>query len=254
MIRAVLAVISVFALVTAGTWVWLRLDQPIRVVRVEGAASAAEQDAVQGVLDNALVNGVLSIDLEELTMRIFALSWPREVRVRRLWPNGLVVRVQREPFVAAWGDSGFLTSAGKVVLLPGHEDDSLPVLSAELSSPAETMETFLLLQERLRASELTISGLSENVIGEWALNLDNGIELMLGSSGLAERLERFLVLYHRVLEERMPAPVRVDARYQNALAVNLGDLVEPPESNLLALENSQAPRSQESDTRHGFRY
>jgi cell division protein FtsQ len=254
MIRAVLAVFAVFSLVIGGTWIWLRLDQPIRVVRVEGAASVAEQDAVQSVLDDALVNGVLSIDLEELTTRIFALSWPREVRVRRLWPNGLVVRVQREPFVAAWGDSGFLTSAGKVVLLPGHDDDSLPVLSAELSSPAQTMETFLLLQERLRGSELTISGLSENVIGEWALKLDNGIELMLGSSSLAERLARFVVLYHRVLEERMPAPVRVDARYQNALAVHLDAPEKPPENNLLALENTPAPRSQESDTRHGFRY
>jgi hypothetical protein len=52
----------------------------------------------------------------------------------------------------------------------------------------------------------------------------------------------------------MPAPVRVDARYQNALAVNLGDPVEAQENNLLALENTQAPRSQESDARHGFRY
>lgn len=77
---------------------------------------------------------------------------------------------------------------------------------------------------------------------------------MLGSSGLAERLGRFLALYHRVLEERMPAPVRVDARYQNALAVNLGDPVEAQENNLLALEDTQAPRSQESDARHGFRY
>lgn len=254
MIRAVLAVIAVFSLVIGGTWVWLRLDQPIRVVRVEGAASVAEQEAVQAVLDDALVNGVLSIDLRELTTRIFALSWPREVRVRRLWPNGLVVRVQREPFVAAWGESGFLTSAGKVVVLTGHEDDSLPVLSAELSSPAETMETFLLLQERLRASELTITGLSENIIGEWSLSLDNGIELMLGSSGLAERLARFLVLYHRVLEERMPGVVRVDARYQNALAVHLPEPVAPPRDNLLALDNTPAPRSQESDIRHGFRY
>lgn len=251
MIRAVLSVIAVFSLVIACTWLWLRLDQPIRFVRVEGAASVAEQQAVQRVLDDALVNGVLSIDLEELTTRIFALSWPREVRVRRQWPNGLVVRVQREPFVAAWGDTGFLTSAGKVVVLPGHEDDSLPILSAQLSSPAETMETFLLLQERLRASELTISGLAENVIGEWSLKLDNGVELMLGSSSLSERLRRFLVLYHRVLEQRMPAPVRVDARYQNALAVNLA---EPLDDNLLALGITETQRLQESDTRNGFRY
>lgn len=227
MIRAVLAVLLTFMLAVAGTWVWLRLDQPVRVVRVEGTTSGAERDAVQAVLDDALVNGILSVDLDVLSARIFALSWPREVRLRRLWPDGLLVQVRREPLVAIWGENDFLTSAGKVVSLPGHDDDALPALSAALSTPLETMQTYLLLKEQLQPSELVIQRLDENALGEWSLALDNGVEVMLGDRELSARLTRFLVLYHRVLEPRMPTPARVDARYQNALAVRIGPEAPP---------------------------
>jgi cell division protein FtsQ len=253
MIRAVLSVLLTLALVVAGTWVWLRLDQPVRVVRVEGATSSAERDAVQAVLDDALVNGILSVDLDELSARIFALSWPREVRLRRLWPDGLLVQVRREPLVAIWGADDFLTSTGKVVSLPGHADDALPALSAVLSTPQETMQTYLLLKEQLQPSELIIERLDENALGEWSLALDNGVEVMLGDRELSARLTRFLVLYHRILEPRMPTPARVDARYQNALAVRMGP--EAPARPPVDIEAVAAHVATRHDlgTDHGFR-
>jgi cell division protein FtsQ len=228
MIRAFLAVIGLIALLAGAAGLWLRLDQPVRVVRVEGAISQAEQDAIREVCSDALTEGVLSIDLEELTARIHDLSWPREVRVRRAWPDGLLIQVTREPLVAAWGSTEFLTSAGKVVRLAGHHEEALPVLSASLATPLETMQTYLLLQEQLRPDGLGITSLVENSLGEWELTLDNGITVALGNRLLSERLQRFLLLYHRVLAERVPEPARVDTRYENGLAVRHGDPAETP--------------------------
>lgn len=219
MIRAILAVVAVLALTVGGVWLWMRLDQPVRLVRVEGALSQAERDAIRSVLGEALTEGVLSIDLDALTTRIFDLAWPREVRVRRLWPNGLLIQVEREPLVALWGDDAFLTSAGKVVRLPGLEEGPLPELSAHLSTPLQTMQTFLLLQQQLRASELAIDSLRENPLGEWVMTLDNGTSVALGNRHLTERLQRFLLLYRQVLAERSAEPVHVDTRYENGLAV-----------------------------------
>jgi cell division protein FtsQ len=269
MIRALLAVIAVVIVVVGGTWLWLRLDQPVRVVRVEGAITNAEQDAIRAVLSEALTDGVLSIDLDELTARIFGLSWPREVRVRRLWPDGLLVQVQREPLVASWGEGEFLTSAGKVVNLPGHQEDALPALSANLSTPLQTMQTYLLLQEQLRASELVIARLAENSLGEWQVTLDNGISVALGNRELSERLQRFLLLYHRVLAERVPEPAHVDTRYENGLAVRQGEpvpepgtqediapdrapIAKPETEPMLAFEKARDQQQIESGTRNGF--
>jgi cell division protein FtsQ len=238
MIRAVLAVIGLIALLGGGASLWLRLDQPVRVVRVEGAISQAEQDAIREVCRNAVTDGVLSIDLEELTARIYDLSWPREVRVRRSWPDGLLIQVKREPLVAAWGETEFLTSAGKVVRLPGHHEETLPSLSANLSTPLETMQAYLLLQEQLRPSGLGITSLVENSLGEWELTLDNGITVALGNQLLSERLQRFLLLYHRVLAERVPEPARVDTRYENGLAVQHGDPAQVPADTPAATESA----------------
>jgi len=267
MIRAFLAVLAVFALSIGGLWLWLRLDQPVRVVRVEGTLSQAEQDAIRAVLSESLTDGVLSVDLDELTARIFGLSWPREVRVRRLWPDGVLVQVKREPLVATWGDDAFLTSAGKVVQLPGLQEDALPALSARLSTPLETMQAFLLLQEQLRASELVIAKLEENALGEWLVTLDNGISVALGNHDLSKRLQRFLLLYRRVLAERVPEPAYVDARYENGLAVRLGEPVDPvgpqqdqevaPEAAseadaLLAFGKARQQQQTEAEIRNGF--
>jgi cell division protein FtsQ len=263
MIRAILAVLAVLALTTGGMWLWLRLDQPVRVVRVEGVMSQAEQDAIRAVLADGLTGGVLSIDLDDLTARIFGLSWPREVRVRRLWPDGILVQVEREPLVANWGEGEFLTSAGKIVRLPGHVEDSLPLLSATLSTPLQTMQTYLLLQEQLRPSELVVQSLAENSLGEWLVTLDNGISLALGNRELSERLRRFLLLYHRVLAEHVPEPAYVDTRYENGLAVRRsepapasGEKIEPaaaPERDaLLAFGKARDQQQNESGIGNAF--
>lgn len=263
MIRAVLAVMGLFALLISGAYLWHRLDQPVRVVRVEGAISQPEQQAIRDVVSESLTDGVLSIDLDAVAARILDLSWPREVRVRRLWPDGLLVQVQREPLVAAWGREAFLTSGGKVVRLAGHHEEALPVLSASLSTPVETMQTYLLLQEQLRPSGLVIHGLEENPLGEWLLTLDNGISVALGNRLLSERLQRFLLLYHRVLAERVPEPARVDARYENGLAVRMGDPAVAPESApehqatpaaepMLAFEKHREQQTIEPSIRNGL--
>jgi cell division protein FtsQ len=245
MIRGLLVIVVIFALAAAGPHLWHRLDQPIRVVRVEGSLSLAEQQAIQTVCHEALVAGVLSIDLEELTERIYDLSWPRDVRVRRLWPDALLIQVEREPVVAVWGSNAFLTSAGKVVHLHEWDAATLPRLSAEFSTPRQTMQTYQLLQEQLRPSGLVTRALQENALGEWLLTLDNGISVALGNQFLPERVERFLLLYHRVLAERMPEPAYVDTRYENGIAVRRS---EP----MLAREEGPQQQQIQSRIRHGL--
>jgi cell division protein FtsQ len=246
MIRTVLGFIAVLLLLAGSSYLWQRLDQPVRTVRVEGALSNVEQAAIREVCAESLHAGVLSMDLDELTDRIYDLGWPREVRVRRVWPGGLVIQVEREPLVAAWGREGFLTSAGKVVHLPGHtEQQVLPVLSAALSTPRQTMQTYQMLQDPLGESGLKISALEENLLGEWVLTLDNGITVALGHQAITDRLQRFLLIYRKVLVDRMPELAHVDTRYENGVAVRWGEA-------MLAYEKTQQQPQLDPRTRNGF--
>ncbi len=214
---AVVAVI--FAGVALAAWsAWQQLDRPVRSVRVEGTLSGAEQQAIRAVVSESLDQGVLSLDLEDLTGRIRMLSWPRSVAVRRIWPDGLVIRVEKESVVAAWGDGGYLNSAGRVVQLADGVS-SVPTLATALSTPRRAMEVYQMLRSRLDAGGLSIVQLEENALGEWLMTLDGGTTVALGNESLGIRLDRVLQAYRRVLNMRREEVAHVDARYDNGVAV-----------------------------------
>lgn len=229
MIRQVLATLAALVLVLAGLSVWQQLDRPVTAVRVQGGLSTPEQAAIREVVSRNLNGGLLSLDVAALTQRIRELSWPRSVQVRRVWPQTLEIRVEKESVVAAWGEGGYLNSAGKVVrLAEGMED--VPALSSSLSTPRQAMEVYQMLQSRVSRAGLSIARLEENALGEWLMTFEDGMTLALGNEALGERLSRFLVAYRRALGARRGEIAHVDARYENGVAVSWR---EP----LLALEN-----------------
>lgn len=219
---------ALLLLLAAAAWsVWQQLDRPVRNVRVEGPLTAAEQAAIRDVVAASLDAGVLSLDAGRLRERIHALSWPRAVHVRRDWPDTLVIRVEKESVIAEWGDGGYLTTAGKVVRLAADGRDTggqaLPALVTVLSPPRRAMELYQMLQSRVGSEGLSIARLEENELGEWQATFTGGITVSLGSEALRSRLERFLVAYRHALADRAGQVDRVDARYDNGVAVHWRD-------------------------------
>ncbi len=244
--RSLPAVALLLTLALGGFLAWEQLDQPVRSVRVQGALSEAEQQAVRQAVGPFLGQGLLSLDLDALTENILALSWPREVRLRRAWPGGLIIGVDRESLVATWGADGFLTSAGKVVHLPDMVQ-ALPVLRVSISSPRQAMELYQMLQKELDVSGLKISQLQESALGEWQLSLESGLTLALGNDYLAERIHRFLTVYHEVLQLEQQGELHVDARYGNGVAVSRT-------TPLLALEANSSMKQDGENRAYGVRH
>lgn len=218
MIRNVLAGVVLTVLLVFGLSVWRQLDQPLRAVRVQGALSEAEQRAITDVVSQSLEDGVLSVDLAELTERIRDLSWTRSVQVRRVWPDALSIHVEKESVVAIWGDSGYLTSAGRVVQL-ADAVITVPRLNASVSAPRQAMEMYQMLELRVSTVGLSIAHLEENALGEWLMGFEGGMTVALGNEAVTERLARFLLAYRRALGGRSEDIAHVDVRYANGLAV-----------------------------------
>lgn len=211
MIRAVLAVLVITALLLTAGMLWRHLDQPVRSVRVEGALTLAEQQAIRAVVSQGLDGGLLSLSLDDLAARIRSLSWPRTVMVRRVWPAGLVIRVEKESVVANWGPGGYLTSAGKIVQLADGQQD-LPVLAAAVSSPRQAMEMYQMLQVRVQPLGLDIRKLEEDGLGEWLLTLNDEMTVALGNEDLTRRMQRFLLVYRQLQSmPGIPQPASVPA-------------------------------------------
>jgi cell division protein FtsQ len=202
----------------AGASLWVELNEPIRVVRVSGALSIAEQNEIRQAMGASLGQGLLGVDLATVQADIRRLSWPRAVTIRRLWPAGLEIQVEKDLAVATWGDDGYLTSDGRIMQFP-DEPHGLPGFLCARTSPPVAMEIYGRLKETLASTGVEIALLRESELGEWEVELDNGVRVILGRHGLVDRMRRFRLVFERDLANQTEQVAYVDARYANGIAV-----------------------------------
>ncbi len=196
----------------------VRMNKPIVSVQVQGELSAAEQADLSRVVSARLDQGILSVNLAALVADINALAWPRSVEVRRQWPNRLHLRIEREAVAARWGSAAVLTTGGEVIPTSAVPD-WLPLFQCARADGARAMQVYQQLRAALTRVGLEIRVLHEDELGDWSLTLENGLVVMLGREELAARLERFLAVYDSVLAAQSAQISRVDARYDNGIAV-----------------------------------
>ncbi len=196
------------------------MNSPVQVVRVSGDLSLPERDAVKAAVLQRLDGGLLGISLDDVVEGVLALSWPREVRVRRVWPGIVDVNVTKDTFVARWGDGGVLNSGGQVVESAGPPDESLPLIRCANANGARAMQIFQMLGQVLADTSLKVAEVEEDALGEWRVTFTNELTVSLGHEELLERVERFSHVYRKVIEDRMGQVDHVDARYRNGVAVS----------------------------------
>ncbi len=216
-----MTLLLVVALLGVGLLVYVQLDQPVTRVLVRGQLDGAERGQVQNAVRATLDGGLLSADLQALSDGILRLGWPRNVTVRRDWPSGLAIEVEKPAVIARWRDA-YLANDGRVVRLP-TERTGLPRFECSLSEPRRAMEIFLRMNEIAAGAGLAIETLTENLFGEWSVVVRTPhrqeLRVHLGAESTTERLDRFVIVYRQQLAERIGEIEVVDARYDNGVAV-----------------------------------
>lgn len=220
-----LAALAASLPLVGGLWLAKALAVPVDVVRVAGDLSAAERTEVEAAVSGALAQQPWRM-AARVASAVDGIAWVREVRVRRQWPDALLVTVQRETIAAKWGDGGWLTASGSVVATPGGSSaawrppSNLPRLDAALADGREAMRVFGLVNEAAAAGGLAVARLRENAGGDWIATVrgDQPLTVVLGSEHFAARMQRVARVYRRALRYA-DAIERVDARYDRGVAV-----------------------------------
>mgnify|MGYP001199089078 FL=1 len=223
MIRRVAKTFVVLSVVVAGIAIWINFDRPINTIVIEGDLTLAEQVAMQKHIGTLELPGILSLALPRLETQLQQMDWARRVDVRRRWPNKLVIYVYKESPVAQWDDHTFLSADGDILQLP-DQYDQLPRLSAQLSSPRESMEIFRLLQQYAARQGLEILELTETAQGEWHVGFESGTVVRLGAVELEARMSRFLSAYTNIIQQQRRPVAYVDARYPSGVAVRYSEI------------------------------
>lgn len=229
MFERILIVFLATVVVLAGYGLWVVLDVPVARLVVESELTPQERMEVEAHLSSEVLDGILSTSLVDIEKRLRALSWARDVQVRRVWPDSLIVNLERRSPVAVWGDGRYVSAAGDLLEL-ADEHAGVPRFDVAVSSPQQAMEVYRLLDQSAGRMNLSIEQIQQNAQGGWQLTFTSGLSVALGAEFLSERMKRFLQVYERVLTTSDRAVAYVDARYPSGVAVRYAD--QPQLANL----------------------
>jgi len=219
--RALGTTLMFFALATAvGYGLIFALDQPIRIVSVEGPFQRVSPVQVEQAVTTDLKAGFMTVDLEAVRMRVQALAWVDDARVRRRWPNGLRIEVTEQVPAARWGDTGLLNTRGELFVRDArHVPPELPRLLGPAGTEWQVAQRYLSAQGRLIEAGTRLIALELDARGAWRLELANGVEVRLGRREVEDRLDRFIHTALPVMSPRAREVAYVDMRYSNGFAI-----------------------------------
>ena len=193
---------------------------PVQRISITGELEHTRTEAVQDMVQSALVGGFLRADLQRIRQQLEGLPWIYEARVRRKWPSALEIHVLEQLPIARWGDDGFLNHEGEVF----HSGDggrwqSLPLLQGPPGSARTLTARYQRLLEVLRPLDLKVEQLAVDERGQMEAVLAGDMTVVIGGDDFLERMQRFVAIYRSELAARSAEVERVDLRYATGIAV-----------------------------------
>ena len=200
---------------------------PVQYITVSGELEHTQTEAVQEMVQPALVGGFLRADLQLIRQQLEDLPWIYQATVQRKWPNALEIHVVEQLPIARWGDSGFLNHEGEV-FRSGSErvQQDLPLLVGPEGAAKSMMAGYQRIVEILAPLHLAVQQLEVDERGQVQVVLAGGMQLILGAENFLERMHRFVAIYRRELAPQAGEVQRVDLRYQSGVAVTFAEPVD----------------------------
>ncbi|MCA0901772.1 cell division protein FtsQ/DivIB [Microbulbifer agarilyticus] len=228
----IVAMVGLLALVASGLgyaahWLWQQApsvapsrEEVLVNVRVEAPFRAVSEKAVEDILLPHLRNGFFAVDIDRVRSALMDDPWIVNASVSRRWPHGVEVVIEEAEPLAIWGDDHLLVASGALLPRPENlRDLRLPELAGDADLVDRIMMQYQALAGLLTTKDMEVRRLSFDDLAGWQLELVSGIRLQLGHDELLERVGRFLSLTRGVLAPHLQKIAGVDARYNNAVAV-----------------------------------
>lgn len=193
---------------------------PISKIRVKGEMKYVTEAMLQKAVSELLGGGFFSTDVEKIQHAVEALPWVERASVRRTWPETLFIQVVEQQPMAKWVAGGLVNIQGEL-FIPGDQvnTEMLPAWSGPEGSELILYQKYKDYQQMLVAVGLTINKVTMDKRHAVRLEIDNGIELVLGRKEQLLRLQNFVDVYKKILAGKMSHIHTVDLRYSNGMSV-----------------------------------
>lgn len=220
------------ALVGAGAALTRSGAFPLNTIRVVGDVRHVSVAQVIDALQGRVSGTFFSVDLDAIRALFETLPWVRRAEVRRLWPDGLEVRLEEHVPLARWGEARearLVNTYGEP--FHGRADGALPVLSGPPASEGLVARRYAEFRSALAPLGVTPRAVALSARYAWQLELSNGVTVKLGrdreKDDVADRLARFVAVYPYTVGKAERRLDYVDLRYPNGFAVRAPDARAP---------------------------
>lgn len=203
---------------------WLKSPEvfPIRLVKLDNQVLYQSPKEIQQVAFANAKCGFFGVDLIKLTRDLNKLPWIDSVKVSRVWPGTLAIRVKEQEPIARWGSHAVMTLSGDIIVARASSKDTtdkLPIFNAMQRYRVKTLEVYLQTQGQLEQANLLVNELKMMPDGGFLANVNNGIDIYLGRTDLPGRLKRFVLAYNGSLKNKISQIKYIDLRYTNGVSV-----------------------------------
>ncbi len=218
--RFALAGGTLLAITASVIFVFLLLDRPVATIQVDGPFARVNASQIEAEVLANIHGGFISLDLDGLSMTIRRLPWVDQVRIKRLWPNGLHIALVEQRPAARWGESGLLNVRGELFIDDSrHVPAGLPFLGGPPGTEGEVVDRFLAARSYLLPHGIDVVGLVRDQRGAWEMTLNNGVVIRLGRRDVDQRIRRYSELVLKVVSADPESVEYVDMRYSNGFAI-----------------------------------
>lgn len=196
---------------------------PVSTVQVVGNYQHIDHAQLQQAILPYVAKGFLWADTASLQDRLQQLPWVNTVSVRRAWPDRLIVTLSEQQPAARIDANTLVSVQGeKFIVAKNTIPAGLPVFVSPIDGQQKIMlQTYQAMSAVLAPLSLQISALSLDARQSWALQLNNGIVLLIGKLNPLQRLQRFVQVYKQIVNGNNPAAIStIDLRYANGVSVH----------------------------------
>ena len=205
----------VLAYLTFPSGQWL----PIEKIKIAGQFQHLDTDQLQAELEPFLGQGFFSVDIQSIQHVIGNQPWIREVSVRRVWPNQLQVSIVEKEAFARWDSSHLLGTGASIFVADSAEFEHLPLINGYPGRSPELLSYYCRLQQLFASRDLRITSLHEDSKGALSLELDNRLQVSLGSDNSEQKIQQLLAVYSDQIHPRLERIAHIDFRYSNGFAI-----------------------------------
>ncbi len=208
-------------------WAVRRPVFDLRRITITGTLRHVNRAEIRTALAGHLVGNFFTLRLTDARDAFQGIPWVADASVRRVWPDGLIVRLTERRAVGTWSDGRLVSDAG--VLFEGNPAEAdLDGPQIALSGPArlapEVVARIASFSRACHALGTALAGIAVSDRGSWTLDTARGQIFDLGRDdppgAVQRRLDR-LVRSDAVVVARLGgAPAHVDARYDNGFAAS----------------------------------